>query len=253
MQTGAGTLERKLGQRVISDSLKVYDDPTVRQVGDTHLLGHYKYDDEGVKAMRTDLVVDGKLENMVLSRVPTKKLSGSNGHGRRSPGSGEVSAAIGCLFIEDQEGLSDDELKAALIEEAENAGLEYGVRVASVRTASMMSSRADIFAMFMRMQQRGGQQNVGDPIYAYKVYIDGGREELVRGCEFGQMKTRDLKDILAGGKAPAVYNYIGLGLAGATPATSIVSPPLLLEELELLKIEQEYDKRPILQTPLARP
>jgi len=253
MQTGAGTLEKKLGQRVIPTSFQVYDDPTVRQVDDTHLLGHYKYDDEGVKATRTELVVDGKLKNMVLSRVPTKKLSGSNGHGRRSPGGGAVNAAIGCLFVEDKEGVSDDQLRAKLIEEAEDAGLEYGLRVASVRTASMMSSQADIFAMFMRMQQRGGQENVGDPIYAYKVYVEDGREELVRGCEFGQMKARDLRDILAGGKVPAVYNYIGLGFAGATPATSIVSPALLFEELELSEIEQEHDKLPILQTPLARP
>jgi len=253
MQTGAGSLEKKLDQGVISSSFQIYDDPTVRQVGDTHLLGHYMYDDEGMKAKKTDLVVDGKLKNMVLSRVPTKKLSGSNGHGRRSPGSGSVSAAIACLFIVDEEGVSDEELKAKLIEEAENAGVEYGLRVASVRTASMMSSQADIFAMFMRMQQRGGQTNVGDPIYAYKVYVEDGREELVRGCEFGQMKARDLRDILAGGKVPAVYNYIGLGFGGATPATSIVSPALLFEELELSKIVQEHDKLPILQTPLARP
>jgi hypothetical protein len=252
MQTGAGTLERKLDQRIISTSFQVYDDPSVRQVGDTHLLGHYSYDDDGVKAERTDLVVDGKLKNMVLSRVPTKKLSGSNGHGRSAPGRGEVSAAIGCLFIEDKEGVSDDQLKAQLIEEAKDAGLEYGLRVASVRMASMTSSRSDIFAMFMRMQQRGGQENVGDPIYAYKAYVDDGREELVRGCEFALVKPRDLRDILAGGNVPTVYNYIGLGFAGATPATSIVSPAVLFEELELSKIEQEHDKLPILQTPLTR-
>jgi hypothetical protein len=49
-----------------------------------------------------------------------------------------------------------------------------------------------------------------------------------------------------------VYNYIGLGLMGATPATSIISPALLFEELELFKIEQEEDTLPILATPLKR-
>jgi hypothetical protein len=250
--TGAGSLERKLGQRILPTSFRVHDDPTVGKVGDNHLLGHYTYDDEGVKAKRTVLVADGVLENLALSRVPTKKLSGSNGHGRRLPGQGTLKSAIGCLFIADQEGVSDDKLKAKLIEEAENAGLEYGLRIASLKTAGIASSPSDLFAMFARMQQRGGQENIGDPIYTYKVYVEDGREELVRGCEFGQVKVRDLKQILAGGNTPVAYNYIGLGFGGATPATSIVTPAVLFEELELSKIEQEHEKLPILETPLTR-
>ena len=250
--TGAGSLEKKLEQRILPRSFTVYDDPTVRKLGDDYLLGHYRYDDEGVQAEKVDLVVDGKLQSMAMSRVPTKKLSGSNGHARRLPGGGDIQPAIGCLFIKDNEGVSDEELKARLIEAAEDEGLEYGLRVASVRTAGIGSSQADLFAMIMRMQQRGGQQNVGDPIYAYKVYVEDGREELVRGCEFGQVKIRDLKHIVAAGNKPAVYNYIGIGFAGATPATSIIAPAVLAEELELSKIEQEHDKLPVLPSPLTR-
>ena len=252
MLTGAGSLEKKLEQRILPDSLQVYDDPTVAEVEDTHLLGHYRYDDEGVAADKVDLVVDGKLKNMVMSRVPTKKLSGSNGHARRSPGSGTPQAAIGCLFIEEKNGISDEELKARLIEAAQEEGLEYGLRIASLRTAGISSSQADLIATFMRRQQRGGQAGLGDPVYAYRVYVEDGREELVRGCEFGQVKLRDLKRILAAGAKPAVHNYIGIGFAGATPATSIVAPAMLAEELELSKIEQEHEKLPILKTPLSR-
>jgi len=216
------------------------------------LLGHYRYDDEGVQAERVDLVVDGVLKNMVMSRVPTKKLSGSNGHARRSPGAGTAQAAAGCLFIVDNEGGWNRELKNKLIELAKEEGRDYALRIASVRTAGIGSSRSDLFSMFMRMQQRGGQQNLGDPIYAYKVYVEDGREELVRGLEFGQIKPRDLKHIVAAGTTPTVYNYIGIGISGATPATSIIAPPVLFEELELSKIEQEQDKLPILKTPLER-
>ncbi len=250
--TGAGSLEKKLDQRILPDSFRVYDDPTVRKMGDTHLLGHYRYDDEGVQAERVDLVVDGVLKNMVMSRVPTKKLSGSNGHARRSPGAGTAQAAAGCLFIVDNEGGWNRELKNKLIELAKEEGRDYALRIASVRTAGIGSSRSDLFSMFMRMQQRGGQQNLGDPIYAYKVYVEDGREELVRGLEFGQIKPRDLKHIVAAGTTPTVYNYIGIGISGATPATSIIAPPVLFEELELSKIEQEQDKLPILKTPLER-
>ncbi len=250
--TGGGSLEKKLGQRILPRSFQVYDDPTVSEVGDQDLIGHYRYDDEGVLAERVNLVVDGKLEQMVMSRVPTKKLSGSNGHARRASGRGTAQAAIGCLFVKDDDGVPADELKAKLIEAAQDAGLEFGLRVAAVKAAGIGSSRSDIMGMFMRMQRRGGQQGVGDPIYAYKVYVDDGREELVRGCEFGEIKIRDLKHILAAGNTAEVYNYVGLGFGGATPATSIVAPAILAEELELSKIEQEHDKRPILSSPISR-
>jgi hypothetical protein len=61
-----------------------------------------------------------------------------------------------------------------------------------------------------------------------------------------------LKRIKAAGDTPTVYNYIGLGLGGATPPTTIVAPPVVVDELELSKIEQENDKPPILKAPLFR-
>ncbi len=250
--TGAGSMEKKLEQRILPDSFVIYDDPNVRKVGDTYLLGHYRYDGEGVQAERADLVVDGVLKNMVMSRAPTKKLSGSNGHARRASGKSTPETSIGCLFIQDKAGVSDEVLKAKLIEAAKEEGLDFGLRIASLRMVGIGSSQMDMIAMFMRMQQRAGEENVGDPIYAYKVYVEDGREELVRGCEFGQVKLRDLKHIAAAGNTPGVYNYIGLGFTGATPATSIVSPAILFEELDLSKIEQEHDKPPILETPLNR-
>jgi len=249
--TGAGTMEKHLDSRILPSSFRIYDNPTMAKVGNQALLGHYEFDDEGTRAERVELVTDGKLLDMVRSRVPTKKRSGTNGHGRRSPGMGTISSAIGCLFVEDEEGVPDDQLKAKLLEAVNEEGLEYGVRVRSLKTAGIGSSRSDMFAMFMRMQQRGGQTNVGDPISFAKVFPDG-HEELVRGCQFGQVKLRDMKRIAAAGNTPAVYNYIGLGFMGATPATSIISPALLFEELELFKIEQEEDTLPILQTPLKR-
>ncbi|MCH7814290.1 MAG: hypothetical protein IID40_09750 [Planctomycetes bacterium] len=245
------SLEQKIEQRILPASFRVYDDPTVKKQGDTVLFGHYRYDDEGVPAAKVDIVVKGKLKDMVMCRAPTKKLSGSNGHGRSAPGSGTAEAAIGCLFIETDEGVPNEQLKSALIDAAKDAGLEYGLRVASIKSRGLGTSQMDIMSFFMRRQQ-GRPAGPGDPIFVYRVYVDDGREELVRGCEFGPMKTRDLKDIIAAGKTPSVYNYIGLGFAGATPPTSIIAPPVLFEELELSKIEQEHDKLPILKAPLGR-
>ena len=45
---------------------------------------------------------------------------------------------------------------------------------------------------------------------------------------------------------------ISLGMGGASPPATIVAPPILFEELELSKIEQELDKLPILKAPASR-
>ena len=247
---GSENLEKKLGTRILPRSFKVWDDPTAKKHGDDILIGHYLFDDEGVPAQSVDIVDKGRLVDMCMSRVPTKKKSGSNGHGRSPAGGGDPEAAISCLFIEDEDGMPADDLKSELIDAARDEGLEYGIRVASIRSAGISSSRSDFLALFQRAQSGGSV--LGDPILAYKVYVEDGREEPIRGCEFGQVDVVALKHILAAGDTPTVYNYLGVGFGGSTPASSIIAPPVILEEVELTKIEAEHDTQPILAAPNFR-
>ncbi len=245
------TLEHKLDTRILPRSFQVYDDPTVRTAGDQLLFGSYRYDDEGMPAQRVEVIVDGILQNLVLARAPTKKRSGSNGHGRRGAGGGSVQATIGSLFIQDDDGVSDAELKKELLDLAKDEGLEYGIRVTALRGTTLGSSQSDLLSLFMARQQ--GRGGLSDPIRIHKVYVADGREEPVRGCEFGAFDVRDLKKIAAAGSEPYVYNFIDLSnFGGASPPSSIIAPAVLLEDVELVKIEQELDKQPILGTPLSR-
>ncbi len=255
MSPSTEKLEARLGTRILPKTFQVWDDPTVHKHADAVLLGHYRYDDEGVAAARVDIVKDGRLENLCLSRAPTKKLSGSNGHGRRAPGGSAPQAAAACLFIDDANAVPNAELKDALIAAAKDAGLEYGVRVRSLHSLSLASQPSDMMSLVMRFQHGGFMQSpsgLSDPVVAHKVYVADGREEPLRGCEFGPADVSHLRRIAAAGDTPFVYNYIGVGLGGATPPTTIVAPPVLFEELQLSKVEQEHDKRPILKAPLFR-
>jgi hypothetical protein len=252
-RSDGGSLETKLGARVLPKSWKVWDNPTTERQYGKVLLGHYKYDEEGVPAQHVDLVVDGRLKTLCASRAPTQKLTASNGHARRGGGGG-AQAAVGCLFLEDEDGLSVDDLKMQLIEAARDEGLEFGVRVESIRSAEISSSQSDLIAMLLRGRRGGGGggPRLGDPVLAYKVFVEDGHEEPFRGCEFGDVDVSELKDILAAGDSPVIYNYIGVGMRGTTPPTTIVAPPVLFEELELSRIQEEYDKPPILHDPIFR-
>jgi hypothetical protein len=242
---GMASLDKYLDKRILPRDFNVYDDPTAISFDDLYLSGHYLIDDEGVPAQRVDIVIDGRLKNMVMSRSPTDDFDASNGHGR-SAGLGNARAAIGCLFVESADGLPEDELKEALIEAIEDQELEYGLRVTSIGGGGGGGGARQAMMRMPGQFQRGGAGGGGtlaDPVAIYKVYPDG-REELVRGCEFGSLDVGTLKDIIAAGKDPIVHNTGG--------STSVVAPAVLFEEVELFTIEEERQTLPIVEAPHRR-
>ncbi|MFQ5413374.1 MAG: metallopeptidase TldD-related protein, partial [Phycisphaerae bacterium] len=83
--TEGQTFTKKIGQQVLPAFISVYDDPTAARFGDIDLRGYYRFDDEGVPAMRVPLVEQGTLKTFLLSRSPVEGFPKSNGHGRRQP------------------------------------------------------------------------------------------------------------------------------------------------------------------------
>ena len=247
---GMRSFEYKLGTRLLPGSFQVWDDPTVDVWDGQALLGHYPYDDEAVVAQRVDLVKDGRLQNLCLSRAPTPKLTGSNGHGR-STESGAPRAWIGNLFIEDQKGMPEAELKAELIAAAKDEGLDHALRISSLRLPGLFSSRPELMGFFNRALQGGGAK-LGDPVLAYKVSVNDGSETPVRGLEFAPFELRGLRHILAAGSKPYVFNHLGVDYFGASAPVAVIAPPVLLEEAELTRTREEFDTPPLLPPPPSR-
>lgn len=222
---GDDSFEKKIGLRILPRTFDVHDDPTEQEYDGTVLAGAYNYDDEGVPPRRVELVENGILKSLVAGRAPTKKISGSTGHARSS-GFSDPRATVGCLYVADEEGMPADQLKEELVQTAREEGLEYGLRITGIQQGS------------------GGQ--LGDPIYVYKVYVEDGREELVRGLTFLDVNVRAMKRILAAGNEPEVYNSIG------SVGSSYICPAMLFEELELTRTSEEFSKTPILPPPQLR-
>ena len=78
-------------------------DPTLKKVGNTELMGHYFYNDEGVKARRVTVVDKGILKTFLVDRAPARGFPRSNGHGRAEPGYLPVSRQSNLLVESEQE------------------------------------------------------------------------------------------------------------------------------------------------------
>ena len=70
-------LANKIGQRIGNELVSIVDDPNALD------FGHYKYDDEGIRAKRTTLVQNGVLKDFMSSMETSYKLKlEPNGHAR---------------------------------------------------------------------------------------------------------------------------------------------------------------------------
>ncbi|HBA61366.1 MAG TPA: hypothetical protein DCZ92_11240, partial [Elusimicrobia bacterium] len=86
LEDSGQTFAKKVGQKVTSDIVTLYDDPNLKEFNGVPLRGYYRYDDEGVRAQRVSLVEDGVLKGFLMNRSPIRGFPVSNGHGRRSSG-----------------------------------------------------------------------------------------------------------------------------------------------------------------------
>lgn len=237
-RTSPNDFENKLNKRILPRFMDVVDDPTIEEIDGELVLGHYDYDEQGVKAQRVPLVEDGRLKALVMSRNPSKDFDHSNGHGRGSYG---VSASPACLIISVDDGLSEEELREELLEAAADEDLEFGIRIDSLGRVGGGSGRSSYFGR--RFGSGGGGSS---PTLMYKVYADG-REELVRGAQISGLDLKTFKRMLAAGKKRHVLNASGGGMG-----LTVVAPAMLFEELDLTEIDQDFDTPPILENPLIR-
>jgi TldD protein len=226
-QTTFSELVERMNRPVLPPFLSVFDDPAQSQIGSQELIGHYQVDDQGVRAQRVSLIEEGVLRSFLMSRRPTKELPRSNGHGR-SGFPGRETAQIGNLFVQSNEGKSYDELKQELIKSCKREQLQ--------------------FCLLVKGLTPDGRSPIGVPVLTYKVYVDDGREELVRGASASAIPIRSLREIEAVGNDTFVANRLG-GSADVPTPMSVVAPSVLLEEMDLKRPPATQQKPALLTHP----
>ena len=238
-RTSPDDFEKKLKKRILPRFVSVVDDPTQKTIAGKPVMGHYLYDDQGVKARPVTLVEQGRLQALVMSRNPSKEFKESTGHGR---GAYRLRASIGCLIVTATDGAEAASLRQKLLEACQDEDLEYGIRIAALGSTGDGGRYGRYAGYAGAFDPRGGST----PLAIYKVYPDG-REELVRGAQIARFDLKAFKRILAAGDEPYVLNR-----GGRSGGRTVVAPAMLFEELDLADIDQDFDKPPILTGPLAR-
>ena len=241
-----GKLAGKMGRRVLPEFFDVQDDPALATWSGVELIGGYKVDDDGVPAERVQLVDDGKLTGLLMSRIPTKKVGESNGPGRDELGF--VVGRMSNLVVEPQRTMSDDELLDELKEMCRDFDLEYGLIVEKLAEPEASGMQMGRFSMYGQMP--GAPKLLTDPVTVYKVNVETGGKELVRGFQFSAVTLRNLRDIVGAGEDEYVHSFLSsMTPWGSGLPTSVVSPSILVEEMEMKKASGETPKPPVLANP----
>jgi predicted Zn-dependent protease len=68
------TFTKKVGAKIMPEFISVIDDPTINRLGDTPLIGNYRYDDEGMPAQRVQV---GDAHRLRPSKTPTVTAAAS--------------------------------------------------------------------------------------------------------------------------------------------------------------------------------
>jgi hypothetical protein len=199
--------------RVLPESFTVVDDPKAKEIDHQTLAGTYDVDDEGVEAQKVTVIEKGVLTNYLLGREPIRDFPHSNGHGRTAL-AGAPRPQISNLIFKSTNGMPVDELKKKLIQMCKDQGRPYGYFVET--TGPQLSPRL-----------------------LWRVYVNDGHMEMVRGAVFKQLDTRALRsDIVATGTDAYVYNR-------AEPLPSaIIAPSILFGELEIQRANRTREKLP---------
>jgi TldD protein len=229
------TFTKLLNKPIMPTFMSVYDDPTLKNFGGESLSGHYVYDDEGQPARRVDLVKDGVLETFLMSRLPIASFSTSNGHGRSESGH-MPTGRQGNLVVTSSKTVSDAELREMLKAEAKKQGKAYGLYFEDISSGFAVTTR------------RSPQAFSVVPLVVYRVFVDGRPDELVRGVSIVGTPQTALKDIVATGDKPDVFNGICGAESGSIPVSAI-APAMLLSKIETQRQAQGTARPPIVPPP----
>ena len=244
----SSALASRVGGRVLPLGFEVTDDPSLGSHEGLALSGGYMFDDEGVRAQRVAVVREGKLQALLSSRMPSERLSVSNGHGRAGI-AGHARGRVSNLLVSTRQGRPAASLRARLLAAARHEGLDHAIVVAGFDEPSLTEH-----AMSTSAGTAGGVV-LPRPTEVYRIRA-GAPPELVRGAAIQALRTRDLRHVMEAGRDLNAYSYLASsspvrapGAFGGEIPTTIVAPSLLMPDADVTRPTSPHPLPPIASKP----
>jgi len=218
------SLEDRIGTRILSRDLTIKAVPNMETFSGKKLIGSYKVDAEGIKPPEEIVLVEnGILKTLLSNRTPTTKVKEPNGHQRALISTGRFAGSrLGpsVILMTTSDGKAKAEMKNELLQLAKEEGLEYAIVVRKI-------------------------MSVVKPILVYRVYVEDGKEDLVRSVRLGRLTLSALRRIYTAAEEQFLYQK------GIIPASFIVPQSIIFEELEVEQEKRAYTpKLPVVPSPL---
>jgi TldD protein len=230
-----GTFERRAGSPVLPPGISVSDDPLRTDFDGRALLSTFRVDDEGVVAARKDLIVDGRVKQVLCTRAPVgKHCSAGNDRGGF--------ALASTLELRTSQPKTEAALHADLMRMADEANQPYALEV-----QELLSSEA-----LQRLVAGGGAAWVGtggqgEAVLRATLHYRDGHSVPVRNVRLSGVDLRDFRTVVGFGDRPELYTK-----SFGERQVGFIAPALLFEELTLADDRSSTVKPPLLKSPMAK-
>lgn len=229
----------RVGRRVLPPGWTVVDDPTAHPEHPST----FQWDQEGTPAQRVDLVEDGIVRDLLMSRVPRKGLDGTNGHGRGWLGE-RAEGRVSQLTITAPRASSERALHKAAVRLAKAYGRDWYLVVERLQEPAVRGVGQG-YSIFAEDQASA----LPPPVSVTRVWADG-RTETLRGARIASADRFVLRDIVAAGLARtatwlAPTNALGSGTTSGLPVLT-TAPDVLVGEMEIVPAPGDPRDAPVL-------
>ncbi|MGH8122627.1 MAG: metallopeptidase TldD-related protein, partial [Rudaea sp.] len=231
-----GTFERRTGSPVLPPGVSVSDDPLLENFGGQALLSAFRVDDEGVTATKKDLIVDGRLKQVLCTRAPVgKHCSAGNNRGGV--------ALASTLILSTAQGKDHAALLADLMRMAGEAEQPYALEVQELMNGEALQR----LVSGSNPTWLGNLNQGGEVVLRATLHYRDGHDVPVRNVRLGSVDLRDFRTIVGFGDTPALYTKPMSG----DRRVSFIAPALLFEELTAGDDRSSTTKPPLLKSPMA--
>lgn len=257
----------RINSRVLPVNVSLIDDPSAKDFQGQPLLGGYSIDAEGVRAQRVAIVENGMLKNLLMSRRPGPDFLLSNGHGRSAlPILSPPTPVSSNLFFQATDTVDPAALRKKFLDLCRADGQKWCIEVKRMDNPALASQTQQDFTDILSGLADGLSSGGRLPLLVYRVYVDDGHQELVRGARIKGLDLRSLRSIAGVGSDSSVFNFMQSGAGGFAGTaldtfgsvvdgipSSIVAPSLLLEDVEVRGYHGEPRRLPLLPIPSLQP